>query len=175
MKYILLVLISLNSFAISRLPQSIENRAIKYLSKVSLISNELGVDNNLVNSMIWTESHFNNQARSYCGANGLLQIMPKTFEYLKKHYKKEYQNFLYLRFVTLSLNEKEYENIFFGLMYIKELQKRFNKDSLAIVSYNMGPSWTSRNIKIAGLNNKYLKKVKLRREILKKYYYIYQK
>lgn len=172
---ILILLVCFSSFAISRLPFSIEKKASNIIPKVSIISKELGVSEDLIISMIWTESHFKKKAVSRVGAKGLMQIMPRTYNYLEKKYKNDYHKFEYLKFITMSLDEDKFRNIFFGILYVKELEKRFNKEKLVIVSYNMGPTWTRRNIKKAGLNNQYLNKVLLKKSLLSRYYYIYKK
>lgn len=172
---IFIFFISFSALAISRLPFSIEKKAVSLISKVSIISSELDVDEDLVLSMMWTESHFKKKAVSQVGAKGLMQIMPRTYNYLEQKYKSEYLTLEYLKFITMSLDEEKFKNILYGILYIKELKEEFLKENLVIVSYNMGPTWTKRNIKIAGLKNKYLDRVLFRKSLLSQYYYIYKK
>ncbi len=53
-------------------------RARKLQPLVKQASLDHGVDANLINGIIWTESKFNPKARNRSGAKGLMQLMPIT-------------------------------------------------------------------------------------------------
>jgi len=53
-------------------------RARKVQPLVRQASKDFGVDANLINGIIWTESKFNPKARNRSGAKGLMQLMPIT-------------------------------------------------------------------------------------------------
>ena len=89
----------------------IENLIEKYADKN-------GLDSDFVKAVIKQESGFNPNATSHCGAMGLMQLMPATYnEVVKKH------------------------NIMGGTKYLKGLMDRFdNNKSLALAAYNAGPN-----------------------------------
>lgn len=53
-------------------------RARKVQPLVVQASEDFGVDANLINGIIWSESKFNPKARNRSGAKGLMQLMPIT-------------------------------------------------------------------------------------------------
>jgi len=53
-------------------------RARKVQPLVVQASRDFGVDANLINGIIWSESKFNPKARNRSGAKGLMQLMPIT-------------------------------------------------------------------------------------------------
>jgi len=80
------------------------------------------VDPALVAAVVETESRFRSRARSQVGAQGLMQLMPRTGAWLGAR----------------NLYDPE-QNIDAGVKYIKYLQKRFNGDlKQTIAAYNAG-------------------------------------
>lgn len=81
------------------------------------------VDPNLVAAMAFKESRFNPNAVSWRGAKGILQLMPKTAQWLG---------------VTDPFDAKQ--NVFGGTKYIAQLLQRFNGNiEMAVAAYNAGP------------------------------------
>ncbi|MDR0744498.1 MAG: transglycosylase SLT domain-containing protein [Holosporales bacterium] len=131
----------------------------------------------LVHAIIHRESNFKQDARSYVGAVGLMQIMPATAEYEAKNIK------FYLGNVSLFNRRK---NLIIGSSIINRLLKKYKADlSLAIPAYNCGEGNMAKyKKKISKLKNlSYLDKIELipykESRIYTKYvlrgYFIYQK
>lgn len=86
-------------------------------------SQEHGVDAKLLLAVIKQESGFNPKARSHCGAQGLMQLMPETARVLG---------------VKDSYNIRQ--NIDGGTRYLRQLLDQFGGDvKLALAGYNAGP------------------------------------
>ncbi|HEY3056954.1 MAG TPA: transglycosylase SLT domain-containing protein [Thermoanaerobaculia bacterium] len=81
------------------------------------------VDPNLIAAMAYKESRFNPNAVSWRGAQGILQLMPRTAKSLG---------------VTDAFDPKQ--NVFGAAKYIKYLLDRFHGDiEMAVAAYNAGP------------------------------------
>ena len=86
------------------------------------------IDYHFVLGIVTTESRFNVNAKSYCGAIGLMQIMPNTAKYIANKYNIDY-------------NENLYDvetNIKIGVAYLSHLKKKFNNYELVAAGYNGG-------------------------------------
>jgi hypothetical protein len=89
---------------------------------IQRVANSYDVDPALVRAIIMAESSYNPKAVSKKGAKGLMQLMPKTAEYLG---------------IEDSFNPEH--NIDAGVRYFKELLDQFNGDvKLALAAYNAG-------------------------------------
>jgi len=89
---------------------------------ISSYSREYGVDSSLIKAVIHAESGYNPNAVSPKGAQGLMQLMPKTAQGLK---------------VADSLNPAD--NIRGGVRYLRFLLDTFKgNESLALAAYNSG-------------------------------------
>lgn len=92
-------------------------------------SHAQGYDPIFVAAVIKSESTFNAMARSNKGAQGLMQIMPKTGVWLA-----ERNNIRKLRIY------EEGHNLKLGIAYLKELEAEYGGDKvMTLISYNWGP------------------------------------
>jgi len=169
---------------IALFPDKLQPKVQKVIRPVLSICEKHQVDPFWVLSVLWTESHFKHESISRKGAKGLMQMMPETFEAtlaemkaqgieleseketkeLKEKYQAELKKFGPNKF-RAKLN-----NLEVGIYYLKGLLAKFRGNHYyATVAYNMGPTWTSsqlKNNKPVAVKNKYLEKV------LKAYYHI---
>ncbi len=102
---------------------------IKYTDYVEEYSAEYGVDTKLVYAVIKTESSFNPDAVSYADAQGLTQITPETFEWLKTKLGDENEN--------LTLFDPE-TSIKYGTFLLDYLIEKYENTDTAIAAYHAG-------------------------------------
>lgn len=95
----------------------------KYGNVIKQASRRFGIESTLIMAVIKAESDFDHKAISRKGAQGLMQLMPKTADQMD---------------VSNPFNPEE--NIFGGTQYLSFLLKRFKNDKrLALAAYNAGP------------------------------------
>jgi hypothetical protein len=102
--------------------------------------NDLPAD--LILGIIWVESRFNPKAVSPVGARGLMQLMPRTADYLADciDWRGRHSSF------------DPAFNVAAGSYYIARLIKQFDGDEeLALAAYNAGPTKIRRWMKGSGL------------------------
>jgi hypothetical protein len=165
-------------------PERIQKKVKGVIRPVLILCEKHQLDPFWVLSVMWTESHFKNEAVSSKGARGLMQMMPATYmetlaylkssdvqiesdrgeEYLRYQYGHAFNELGYSKLVA------KLRNLEAGIFYLKNLLEAFNGNHYyATVAYNMGPYWTKGQLKNnlpVGENNHYLNKV------LKNYYHI---
>ena len=109
----------------------------KYEKIVESNSYKFSVDENLIFATIKVESNFNEKAVSSAGAIGLMQIMPKTAEFIAKNLGE-----------NSSYDLTDYKtNIKFGVYYLSYLLKKFPLKATAICAYNAGEGIVSNWLK----------------------------
>ena len=91
-----------------------------------------GLDPLLVVAVIRTESSFDNYAKSWVGAMGLMQVTPQTGQWVASKQRSKLGR-------TSNLYDSEL-NIELGTAYLASLITRFGSLELALAAYNAGPT-----------------------------------
>jgi hypothetical protein len=99
---------------------------VQPLVRAAARAHDVPVD--LINAMIWVESHFETQAVSPTGALGLMQLMPGTGREVARDLGRRYLPY-----------DPDF-NIHAGTYYVAQMLQRFDWDlRLALAAYNAGP------------------------------------
>lgn len=110
-----------------------EAEALKISEKLSQESRKLGYDPLFFLAMIAVESEFKPKALSERGAMGLMQLMPKTREWLLSRDKS-------LKFeLSVGVLSEEEANVQLGMRYFAYLHRSFRNLDRALGAYNFGP------------------------------------
>ena len=98
--------------------------ANKYAAIIKKAANTYDVPEKLIAAVMKQESNFNPTVVSQAGAQGLMQLMPKTAQYLG---------------VSNAFDPEQ--NIMAGAKYLRQMLDKFDNDpTLALAAYNAGPS-----------------------------------
>lgn len=114
---------------------------------------EAAVDPLLVASIVAKESSFRSRVVSHAGAVGLMQLRPWVARDVAERFDLEWAGRETLHSPNL--------NIRLGILYYKELMKRFEGDATkALTAYNYGPTRVSRQLREGSYNaSNYAKRV----------------
>lgn len=105
---------------------------LAYRDVIKDYAKKYAVPPEFVYAIIRQESSFREDATSYVGARGLMQIMPRTAQVVSKTNKIYYNDQK-----QLFLSQK---NINIGIAYLKQLAKQFSQHPVLIAAaYNAGP------------------------------------
>ena len=98
--------------------------AKQYATIIKKASSTYDIPEKLIAAVMKQESNFNPKVVSQAGAQGLMQLMPKTAQYLG---------------VSDAFDPEQ--NIMAGAKYLRQMLDKFDNDpSLALAAYNAGPS-----------------------------------
>ncbi len=140
-------------------PAKMRVRLEKYIDYAFYYAQTYQVDPYWVLSIMWVESHFKPEVKSRVDAMGLMQLMPGTAHYLNHLLDRPITSQL-----AIELSKDPAHNIQLGTFYLSRLLQRFKGSHVyATVSYNMGPGFTLRRLKMGrpvGTQNRYLNKVR---------------
>lgn len=150
---------SIHQVVLESIDPWLRGKASQYISYVFQMAQKYQVDPIWALSILWTESHFDKNARSIVNAQGLMQLMPETAHFISHKIKRP---------ISMSLSNKLIRepsfNIEIGVYYLKRLHRHFNNSyRLATVAYNLGPGnvrYRRRNGLPVGVKNQYLNKVR---------------
>lgn len=103
-------------------------RGKKYSEIINCACKTYKVETSLVYAVIYTESKFDRNAVSNKGAIGLMQIMPKTAEFIAE-----------ISGIVNGYDIKDAKtNINFGVCYLSYLFKKYGSELLVLACYNAG-------------------------------------
>ena len=152
--------IEFEELILSSVPSGLKRKLKPFLKTTLFYSEKFQVDPFWVLAVMWTESHFNPNAKSYVNARGLMQIMPRTGYFLAGLLEKPVKN---LR-SAIRITKKPVPNIEMGSFYLKKILREFNGNYIyATAAYNMGPGGVKKRLRRGlrvGNRNKYVNKVK---------------
>ncbi len=108
--------------------RSVTLPATPYDPYIEMVARDNGVDPTLVKAVALVESGFNARARSSKGAQGLMQLMPRTAA----------------QYGVTNLHDP-YQNLSAGAKHLRELLDRYDGDvTLALAAYNAGSGAVAR-------------------------------
>jgi len=119
----------------------------KYQDYVQLYSKKYSLDESLVFAIIKAESNFDVNAVSKSNARGLMQLLPKTAEWIAGEFDDEFS------IDSLFVPEK---NIEYGCFYLKYLFDKFDDIDVVICAYNAGEGVVGNWLNLDGTLNEEL-------------------
>lgn len=120
-----------------------EKSKYTYSDIFAAASKKYNVPQKLLEAVAYTESSFRANATSYCGAQGIMQLMPATAK-------------------SLGVNDayNPIENIMGGAKYLSQMLKKYNGNtSLALAAYNGGPGNVAKHNGVPSFCQGYVNKV----------------
>lgn len=130
-----------------KLAQFKHSKEGKYIfAKVDKYSSKYNVDKQLVHAVIMAESNYNTKATSSCGAQGLMQVMPRG---------------------SYNLYNAD-TNIMVGTRHLAGLLAKYKgNEALALAAYNMGGGAVDRNRgRVPHAAKRYIKQVQKNKKII---------
>lgn len=127
--FFILVLLTISYFVQTPYVQKIYY-PYPYRPIIEKYASQYGVDPLLVVAVIRAESKFLPQSQSHKGAQGLMQLMPETAQWIAESIGDK-------NFTQSDLKEPE-KNIQYGTWYLASLQKEFKNVTLVLAAYNGG-------------------------------------
>ncbi len=98
----------------------------QYKREVNIVTEQFGVDKNLILAVMKVESNFQANAMSRVGAVGLMQLMPRTAQFITETLHED-----------LDINNYR-DNIKMGAWYLQYLQNKFIDRKTVLAAYNAG-------------------------------------
>ena len=139
----------------------------KYKNHIVRFASVYNLDRSLVYAIVKTESDFDKNAVSKSGAVGLMQLLPKTAQWIAESNGEVYEyNNLF----------NEETNIKYGCFYLRYLFDRFDDIDIVICAYNAGETkvndWVENGVLVEAKINypetkNYLQKVRNYRNVYK--------
>ena len=112
---------------IPRMGDEMQARMIRLQPLIRAAAEKHEIDADLFNAVVWVESKFDPRARGPAGAQGLMQLMPRTAKGLAKRLERKARPY-----------DPEF-NLDAGGLYLHRLLARFDGDErLALTAYNRG-------------------------------------
>lgn len=137
-----LVILVLTSLALLLKPTMRFIYPIKYEKEIREIANHFDLDAYLVAGIISTESGFEENALSYKGAKGLMQIKDKT------------KNWCIENLDVPQYSDSAVQNISIGCTYFKYLMNKYDSNVItALAAYNAGEGNVSKWLKLENSKN----------------------
>ncbi len=112
---------------------------LEYESIVSTYADEYDLPPSLIYAVIHTESHFEEDAVSYAGAKGLMQLMDSTYEWIQTKFPDDPE--------PLDRIFEPEINIRCGTKVLDVLHDMFENSETAIAAYNAGNGTVSKWLK----------------------------
>lgn len=105
----------------------------RYGEQVTAAAEENGISPSLLMGMIYTESHFDPNARSPAGAVGLMQLTESTFDWaqMRRHIPESER-------MSPDKREDPEVNIRYGSFVLALLREEFPEEDTALAAYNAG-------------------------------------
>lgn len=109
---------------------------LEYEQIVNEASETYNVEKELIYAIIKCESGFNSDAHSHADAQGLMQITPDTFKWLKLHTREKNDDINKLKDPAV--------NIMYGTLFISLLREKYGDEEVALSAYNAGETVVKR-------------------------------
>jgi len=109
------------------IPKNINHEDLKIINRMSI---KFDIPKRYLYRLIFKESTFNPNAKSIVGAKGYMQVMPCTFNSMRKLYIKDYGK--------LDKYTRDQQNIILGTYYLRHLHNIYHNWRKTFAHYNCG-------------------------------------